>query len=62
MDYEEAVAQKDKLYSRIKEVRSLLEHCRSGGERLRQTERLRKRHGTAGHRTPRVRLQKASPA
>lgn len=41
MDYEEAVAQKDKLYSRIKEVRSLLEHCRSGGERLRQTERLR---------------------
>ena len=41
MDYAEAVAQKDKLYSRIKEVRSLLEHCRSGGERLRQTERLR---------------------
>ena len=30
MDYAEAVAQKDKLYSRIKEVRSLLEHCRSG--------------------------------
>lgn len=41
MDYAEAVVQKDKLYSRIKEVRALLEGCTDGGERLRQTERLR---------------------
>ena len=41
MDFAEAVAQKDRLYGRIKEVRASLESCQDGSERLRQTDRLR---------------------
>lgn len=41
MDLSEAIAQKEKIYGRIKEVRLLLEDCKDGGERLRQTDRLR---------------------
>ena len=41
MTYEEAAAQKEKIYGRIKEVRALLADRADAGERPRQTERLR---------------------
>lgn len=41
MDYEEAIAQKDKLYARLKEVRALLGELTDADERRRQTERAR---------------------
>ena len=41
MDYEEAIAQKDKLYARLKEVRALLGTLTDADERRRQTERAR---------------------